>query len=207
MVLAVGSVISCDSDEQILVDPPVHEPDYDLEQKDGVLKGLELLFNEFNSTGYQRLLDDDFVFFFSDADYSSGRTPEQWARVTELISYNNFYDPAHSTNRVLSRSLNLTYAADNWTEITPDDQVTFPGESWYVATILYDMSVVLDTNPELTLVANRLKAEITIRWSDSSGHWRIIRWSDDVDGGRLNAKRSTAVEESTWGSIKVLYDD
>lgn len=180
-VLAIGSVISCDSDEPILADPPVIEPPFDLTQKDRVLVGLELLFNEFNSTEYQRLLDDDFVFFFSDADYSSGRTPEKWDQATELVSYNNFFDPARSTNRVLSRSLALTYAVDNWTEITPDDPVTFPGESWYVATILYNMSVVLDTEPELTLVANGLKEEITIRWSEDHGHWRIIRWRDDVD--------------------------
>ncbi len=204
--IAVGSIISCDPDKKTVVKAPVVEPD-PLEIKDNTLFHLELLFNEFNSTEYDKLLDDDFVFFFSDADFSSGKTPEQWARVPETTAYNNFFDDTRSENRVLSRSLNLTYAADNWTEIDSTDPVGYPGEKWQTTTVTYDMSVVLDTEPQLTLVANGLKAEITIRWSEDHGHWRIIRWSDDVDGGRLNAKRSTAVEESTWGSIKVLYDD
>jgi len=180
------------------------EPD-PLEVKDNTLLHLELLFNEFNPTEYDKLLADDFVFFFSDADHNSGRTPEQWARVPETTAYNNFFDDTRSENRVKSRALNLTYAVDNWTEIDSDDPIGYPGEKWQKTTVTYDMSVVLDTNPELTLIANNLKAEIIIRWSARLGHWRIIRWRDDVDGGRLNTKRSAAIESTTWGGIKALY--
>ena len=42
-----------------------------LKEKDHTLVNLELLFNEFNSSEYDRLLDSDFTFFFSDADFSS----------------------------------------------------------------------------------------------------------------------------------------
>lgn len=206
MFIAVGSIISCDPDKNTITDPPVVLPE-PLKEKDNTLFHLELLFNEYNLTEYDKLLDDDFVFSFSAADFSSGKTPEQWARVSETTAYNNFFDDTRSENRVSSRSLNLTYAADNWTEITPDDPITYPGESWYVTTVLYDMSIVLDTEPQLTLVANGLKAGITIRWAAGPGHWRIIRWRDDVDGGRRLLTRNAAVEETTWGSIKVLYDD
>jgi hypothetical protein len=67
------------------------------------------------------------------------------------------------------------------------------------------MSIVLDTNPELTLIANGLKAEITIRWDESRGHWRIIRWRDDVEGGRSLLTLGAAVEGTTWGGMKALY--
>jgi hypothetical protein len=161
--------------------PPAGATFEDLKEKDDTLVNLELLFNEYNSSEYDRLLDGDFLFFFSDADFSSGKTPDQWGREVETRSYGNFYDKNRSENRVTSNTLNLTYAADNWTEITPDDQVTYPDESWYVSTVTYDMSVVLDTEPELTLVANGLKAEITIRWDTDKEHYRIIRWRDDVE--------------------------
>jgi hypothetical protein len=82
---------------------------------------------------------------------------------------------------VTSRSLKLTYPEDNWTEITPDDPVQYPDESWYVTIVTYDMSVTLDVEPELTLVANGLKVEIIIRWDDEKGHYRMIRWRDDVE--------------------------
>ncbi len=152
-----------------------------LKEKDHTLANLELLFNEYNATEYQRLLDDKFIFFFSDADFSSGKTPEQWDWEVETRSYRNFYDTNRPVNRVTSNQLNLTYADDNWTQNRPADQVTFPDEWWYTQTVTYDMSVVLDTEPELTLVANGLKAEITIRWDETKEIYQIIHWRDDVE--------------------------
>jgi hypothetical protein len=184
MLLALVSLAaSCilDPKQEPTKDPPQPIRFESLKEKDHTLINLELLFNEFNSTEYDRLLDDDFIFFFSDADFSSGKTPEQWNRVVETTSYANFYDKNRSENRVTSNTLNLTFAANNWTEITPEDQVTYPDESWYVSTVTYDMSVVLDTEPELTLVAQGLKAEITIHWDTDMEIYRIIRWRDDVE--------------------------
>ena len=160
--------------------PPVEWPD--LTQKDDILFSLEMLFNsEFNESQYDKLLDDDFVFFFSDADFSSGKTPEQWTRETEIQAYKGFYNPNRTEKRVIGRSLKLTYPDDNWTEITPDDPVQYPDESWFFQTVTYNMSVEIDEVPSLTLVANDIKLEVTIRWDPDKGHYRMIRWRDDVD--------------------------
>jgi hypothetical protein len=184
LLVVVSVAASCILDPQKEPDkPPTVTVSFEtLKEKDHTLINLELLFNEYNVTEYKRLLNDNFIFFFSDADFSSGKTPEQWDWEVETRSYGNFYDTNRSENRVTSNTLNLTFAVNNWTEVTPDDQVTYPDESWFVSTVTYDMSVVLDTTPELTLVANGLKAEITIRWDETLEHYQIIRWRDDVSG-------------------------
>lgn len=205
VIFTVAFALACDSDEIGTTTLPVDEPD-PLKEKDGTLFVLELLFNEYNATEYDRLLDNDFVFFFSDADFRNGKTPEQWAREVETRSYNNFFDPNRANDRVLSRSLKLTYPADNWTEIDPPDPAQYPGEKWYVKTIVYGMSVVIDVVPELIYIGNGMKAEFTIRWDDKKGHYRLILWRDDVTGGfRSILAKNAATEETTWGSIKALY--
>jgi hypothetical protein len=207
LVAAVFTVLfpACEADRKTVVDPPVWVPPDPLQQKDGTLFNLELLYNNFNAAENDRLLDENFVFYFSDADFSSGKTPRQWDRETETRSYRNFYDDTRTENRVTGRSLNLTYADDNWTEIDPDDPGSYPGEKWHYTVVTYDMAVVLDTEPELTLLSNGMKAEITIRWDTDRKHWRIVRWRDDVAGLRSLKGRNAAVQETTWGGIKALY--
>jgi hypothetical protein len=153
----------------------------DLTEKDHILFNLQLVFNEFNSTEYDKMLDGDFINYFSEADFALGITPEQWDRATETRAYAGFFDPNRDKDRVINRSLKLTYPTDNWTEITPDDPVQYPDESWYFTSIRYDMSVEVDTEPQTTTyIANDIKLEVTIRWDEERGHYRMIRWRDDV---------------------------
>jgi len=178
-----------------------------LETGDNLLQNLELAFNTYDETEYDKLLDDDFIFYFSPSDFSSGRTPEQWEGAAELAAYNNFFDDALAQNRVLSRDIEMLLSSVTWTAIPPDDPGSYPGETWYRTRVWYDMSVVIETNPELTLTANRLRAEFVIRRDDAAGQWQLIRWSDDVSGFRSLVAGGTATEVITWGGIKALYQD
>jgi hypothetical protein len=162
--------------DDVVIKPRDFKP---LTEKDHILYNLEILYNSFDKDQYDKLLDANLTFFFSDADFSNGTTPEQWERDRELAFYQNFFDP-QSESPVKDRSLKLTYSQDNWTEIVPDDQVMFPDESWYHTTVTYDMSVVLDQVPELTLIANGLKADIIVRWDETREHYRMVRWRDDT---------------------------
>jgi hypothetical protein len=204
--LSASLFVSCDEEEYSPVKPRPEPSEFkSLAEKDDALFNLELLFNAYNSAEYDRLLGESFVFIFSDADFSGGITPDQWDRATEIRSYNGFFDPTREDFRVTGRSLKLTYPEDNWTEITPDDPVQYPGESWYFTTVIYDMAVTLDVEPELTLIANGMKMEVIIRWDGEKNHYRMIRWRDDMESGYLLARRGAAVEETTWGGMKALY--
>jgi hypothetical protein len=172
-----------------------------------LLDNLELAFNTFNAVEYDKLLDENFIFYFSPADFSSGKTPEQWGAASELAAYNNFFDDTRTENRVVSRSIKMYSSSAFWTAIPPDDPVSYPGETWYRSRVWYDVSVVLDTNPDLILTASGLRAEFVIRRDDVEGQWQLIRWSDDVPGFLSRVAGGATVEESTWGSIKALYDD
>ena len=124
-----------------------------LDTGDNLLYNLELAFNTYDETEYDKLLDENFVFYFSPSDFSSGRTPEQWDGAAELAAYNNYFDDTLSQNRVLSREIIMLLSSATWTAIPPDDPGSYPGETWYRSRVWYDMSVVLDTNPELPLTA------------------------------------------------------
>ena len=207
LVCTIAGLIatSCGDDDPV-APPPLKDDDFkDLTQKDDVLFNLEWLFNEFNQSQYDKLLDDDFVFFFSDADFSSGRTPKQWTREYEIMAYKGFYDPNRAEKRVIDRSLVLTYADDAWTEIAPYDPVKYAGESWYLTTVEYDMAIMIDVSPEVTYVASNIQMEVTIRWDTDKGHYRMIGWKDGVGGlGSSVSGVDASVQKTTWGAVKVL---
>jgi hypothetical protein len=205
--VAGATALACESGITTPVhSPPPGDPDR-LKEKDGALFLIMLLFNEYDASEYDRLLDTGFVYFFGEADYSAGRTPEWWSRAIEVTAYDNFFDSDRSEDRVISRSLKLTYPSDNWTEITPDDPVQYPDESWYFTTVGYDMSVVIDGVPEVIYEAKGLRAEIIIRWDKAAGHYRLIRWRDDAGGLlRSSLARSATGQWTTWGQVKALYN-
>jgi hypothetical protein len=202
----VLSGLACDDEvTQPVVSSPAGPAFKSLDTGYDLLHNLELAFNVFDATEYDKLLDENFVFFFSAADFSSGRTPERWDRTAEQAAYNNFFDANLADNRVLSRDIQLLFSFAFWTAIAPDDPDSYPGETWYRSRVTYNVSVVLGTNPELTLIANGLKAEFIIRRDDAEGQWRLIRWRDDVTGFRSMLTSEAAVEGTTWGGMKALY--
>jgi hypothetical protein len=139
---------------------------------------------------------------FSEADYSSGETPQQWGRNSEINATQKILDPyLPGGRRVISIALQLDYPPDSWIELpeNPDH----PGESWYTKTVSYDL--VARTVDQWEYRAIDLVAQFTIRWDDSAGRWQIVLWRDDVGNQIKLSPGGIAVASSTWGSIKALY--
>ena len=179
------SVFSClDPDEKKPNPPPPAPPPIyqDLTQKDHVLNNLWLAYNKRNYTRYAELLDDPhFTYFFSDEDFASGKTPEQWGRAADLDSHQKMFNPNTPVHKVLSIKLKLEYPAE-WIATTPD-QGQFPGETWYYKSVSYDLTVVVEAQPEnITYLAQNLKALFTVRQIEKDGKmiWQIVEWRDDV---------------------------
>ena len=192
-VLVIGiSVLAFNS---CILDPKEAPPDDNkpteayknlAEARDNVLFNLEKSYNERNIDQYRELLDDGFVFHFSNADIKNGDVSvAQWGRAEDLQTAGNMFNPNFSRPGqapVSSIDLTLTYAEgeDLWNKITPEDQVNYPDEFWYEKTVRYRLTVEAG---DFTYVGDNLQASFVVRWgSDQDGNefWRIIAWRDDT---------------------------
>ncbi len=184
IIVVAGLTTSCilDPKEEKNVKPPAPVVFKDLLERDDVLFNLGLAYNERDMVEYARLLDDSFVFIFSEADFNSGAvTVEQWEKVAEVESNTKILNPNHAdpVKRVISIDLVLDYVEDNWTEEASPPE--FGEESWFGKTVTYRL--VVKTAGSWEYRAIDLKARFTIRWAetDNGDYWRIVRWRDDVD--------------------------
>lgn len=198
---------SCDSDR---VTPAELQKDggvstyRDLEGKDDVPYNLELAYNERNLDQFAKLLADDFVFVFSKADYNNGvvEFPE-WSRVAEVDATGRMFDRnLDAPKRVLSIYLKINDNGGEWTPDPPGE--AHPDETWYIKVIDYDL--VIKTADHWEHRALDLKARFTIRQDPDSARWQVVLWRDDVDAKVALSPGGAAVEETTWGAIKALYD-
>ena len=183
LVVVVGLTASCIFDPEKTPGggdekPP---PSYkDLAEKDDVLFNLQLLYPQYDWVEYNRVLDDDLIFFFSEDDIGEGFT--EFEKEDEIRTLQHMGDNSRE-NAVLSINLNLSYSAGEWTEIVPGDQ-KYAGENWYQKTVVYNMTV--QAEPNMTYISTDIKAQFTIREgedTDGSQIWRIIRWRAAISGG------------------------
>jgi hypothetical protein len=178
-------------------------PYEDLSSKDDVLYNLEFSYNRRDFTQFENLLDSNFVFIFSEADFYVGEVPfPQWDRDHEIDANQRLLDPnLPGGNRAISISLRLDFPVGNWIEqsTNPDH----PDESWYFKSVDYDL--VTKTADGWEHRALNLRAQLTVRWDELSGRWQIVLWRDDVYGFLALSPGGTAVEEVTWGAIKAQY--
>ena len=175
--------------------------------RDNVLFNLEAAYNERNLTEYNRLLDDDFTFFFSPADVSDGKVSvNQWDRASEINATTNMFNVNFTPpngSPISSIDLSLVYPeGDNvWNMASPDQN--HPGETWYQKSVDYFLTIVAG---ETTYTSgNPIKAQFTVRRDPDLDIWRIVQWRDDVGGGAARLL-TAATEQSTWGNVKALFD-
>lgn len=176
-VLVAGSFTAC------FLDPEQKTPDEDTQPKASfedlserwhVLHNLEAAYNQKIPTEYDRILDDAFVFFFSQEDFSSNRTPEQWDRSTDV--------PA--TQRLMADVLDMELTIDisqlSWIEVTPDT-LLYPGETWSTTTVPYSFTMRFNQDPETTYITSGTEdTQFTVRPVDVDGkqRWRLVEWRD-----------------------------
>jgi len=183
LIVVAGLTTSCilDPKEQKKDDDDKPKVDFkDLTEMDDVLFNLELAYNESRMDEYDKLLDENFTFILSEADYNSGEVDvPQWDRDREVHVNTDILNPNLAGDlRVISIDLSLDYPADNWTE--QPEHPDHPGESWYFKVVDYDL--VVKTADDWEHRALGLQAQFTIRWAqtEQGEHWRIILWRDDV---------------------------
>lgn len=183
LVVVAGLTASCIFDPEKTpggedTKPP---PSYkDLTEKDDVLFNLQLLYPQTDATEYNRVLDDDLIFFFSEVDIGEGIPFTEFQKEDEIRALRNMGDETRP-DRVLSINLRLSYSAGEWTAFIPGDQ-KYAGETWYKKAVVYNMTV--QAEPNMTYISANIKAQFTIREGedqDGSKIWRVIRWRDGID--------------------------
>jgi len=197
-IVAALAAWSCDSDKTTPSAPADASRN---PTQDDVLHNLELAYNERNITEFEKLLDESFEFYFSEADFNSGAVQfENWGRLDELNTNQRLLDPDNpDPNRVISIDLDLDYLSGEWDPEPPDS--VHAGETWYVKNVVYRL--VMKTADSWEYRALDLKALFKIR-KDDGGHWRIVEWYDDFDSSR-QLGLAPLVQGTTWGGIKALY--
>ena len=150
--------------------------------RDNVLNNLQSAYNDRNISRYDELLDADFIFYFSERDVDS---PGSWSRAAEINANKNMFDPNYSSptqEPVQDIDLSLVYPLgdDQWTQVTPDDQIKYPGEMWYRKIVTYNLTVQLPGN--FQYVGRNKQAQFTVRaaTADSKQIWQIVVWQDDT---------------------------
>jgi len=152
--------------------------------RDNVLINLQSAYNDRNISRYDELLDADFVFYFSTEDVLNG-TVEYWSRAAEINANKNMFDPNYSNPNqepVQDINLVLTYPEgdDQWTQITPEDQVKYPGETWYQKIVGYNLTVQLPGDFQYVGLNKQAAFVLRAATKDTKQSWKIIVWRDDT---------------------------
>jgi len=165
---------------------PVKYPPIDVNSpRDNVLKTLQLAYVNRVIEKYQEILDDGFVFHFSQADFNQGNVEvEQWDRAADIASTRNifnrnFQDPEVKPISKISLTLRYPEGDDSWNQMTPEDQETYPDETWYEKTVRYDL---IATSGPIDYTGLDIEASFIVRAAEVNGKqiWRIISWRDDT---------------------------
>ena len=181
----------------------------DLTTREDVLLNLELAYGEANFNEFMKLIDDNFVFYFSAADVSGGQTPEQWDRSAELQATNTMFHldtasgiPNSFTSALLftdestwgtikayfygnsqsttsSISISLIYPPGEGAWTALQPPPPFDNETWYEKSVTYALAI---TTGPITFITANLNASFTVRQSDVGGEmiWRIVAWRDGI---------------------------
>ena len=177
-------IFDADTAPPPLVPPgPTYLP---LNKRDNVLHNLKTSYNQRQIEPYDQLLDDNFIFHFSQADFKDGNVSvAQWGRIDEIGTTANMFDPTYTPpdgSPISSINLTLEFpeGEDNWQAVTPPDPQAFPGETWYRKVVLY--TLVVEAGEDTFLQANPLPALFIVRFEPAGNDtiYRIVAWHDDL---------------------------
>lgn len=173
----------------------------DLTEKDDVLYNLMLAYNQRNLVEFDRVIDANFVFHFSQEDIDNGNVVfEQWDRVSEIRATSNMFDPFFFPSPITSMYLWLTFSPGAWTSFVAGQ------ETWYLKDAAYALRVEVGFT---TYYSGVRGASFAIRSANVGGQdiWRIVSWHDGVTVPTGIPLASTLVEPQSWGAIKALYSE
>jgi hypothetical protein len=179
--------------------PPVSSRyvEKDLSNKADVLNNIEYAYNKRNVTSYDRLLDDNFTFFFTEPGPGGG-TAVQWGRPDELTTTSGLLAAANSMNMSIDWKDSSGNSTVQWSE-----QISGT-ETWYDATVFYHFVIKIGENTYIP--NNGSKAEFTVRNAGTAEKpkWKLVEFRDLGAPSFVNAT-SMATEPTTWGEVKAIY--
>jgi hypothetical protein len=181
LLLIVFMFSSCilDPKEKLSKKEPPPSPWEDLKEKDDVFHNLLEAYKQMNIVQYDRLLDEEFIFHFSQADIENGLPQEQWGRADELRSTEHMFSRYEDEKYGAITSIDLILDKSGpWFEFYPE--APYEGEIWYQKTVTY--SITAQTTSPWELQGLDMDALFTVRFAEADGDtiWRIITWYDDI---------------------------
>jgi len=153
---------------------------YDLTEIWHPLNNLEQAYSQRNIERYAEALDSVYyTFFFSPADYSSGKTDESWTYDQDTGAANRMFDAQlpDISKRAVNLEFDLVFNPNSivWSEVIPADP---PNETWHAATFGYTFYIKLGDGVREFVQAPGASATITVRQDPGSGKWRIVQIYD-----------------------------
>ena len=202
MIAAGIFAYGCSEDDPVKPTPPQEVQFRDLTQKDQVLFNLQLSYNERRYDEYCKLLDESFRFYFADYDVRWRGAPEYWDRNKEIHFTSLILDPVMpGDNLIISIKLKLAYPDTNWSEeAAPQSHV---GETWYNQVVPYELRV--KTADDWEFRSEDQSIQITIRWDETLGHWRVVRMRDGANLTSTQLAPSLGFEPTYWGTLKAGF--
>jgi hypothetical protein len=141
-----------------LIEPRVNKSD--------VLNNIEFAYNKKQIDPYDRLLDDNFNFFYTDTD-GGNSTPVQWGRDVEK--------PA--TQKVFENATTVDLTLDYHDGVTWSQQIS-GSETWYYTTVFYHFTIKIG---DTTFIPNAgAKAQFTVRNAGTAENpdWKLVEFRD-----------------------------
>jgi hypothetical protein len=205
----VMALIACDDDERVTeIRDCLGDCRFeDQSQKWHVLNNLEQAYNRRRIDKYDPVLDENFMFFLTNADVGGG-LPEQWGRTVEMNANTNLfqYDPPDPLPRCETIDLDIRWEDSEGSSSVTWEEIPGPGvEKWYTTTVFYDFQFRVE--PDTYYISNPgAKAQFTIRnaGTDEVPNWKLVEMRD-LGALELVAPSSGGTEQSTWGEVKALY--
>ncbi len=205
VALVACSMTACSSDSTTPeLPPPTFKP---LTTRQAVLFNIQLAYNQRNITQYDKLLDNDFLFYPSSREVNGGSLPDHWARPEEVLYNSRLFDKGYTgPNRCKSIDMDLMFERGvQWVEVVPN---AYPNETWYMTTVDYNFQIVVNPDIDYQPLSNS-RAEFTVRniGTNDAPAWRLVEMRDlgaPLPPG-ANAVSIAGVTPATWGKVKGIY--
>lgn len=194
--------VSCGDDP---ADPDIPPVPPDLTSRSDVLFLMESACNERKIAQYERVLDDNFIFYIAPGDMG-GNIPTEWGRADEINLVARMFDRNVDPGFPLVTSLRMDIEFESslqWIEVVP---ASAPDETWYMTTLFYEFQMMIDPDAEYVTVPGT-KAQFTVRnaGTEVSPQWQLVEMRDL--GAPVSVAMATAAstDEVTWGAAKALF--
>jgi hypothetical protein len=166
-----------------------------LTEKADVLDNFERAHNERDTSHYDALLDDNFTFFYTEADVGGAGTPVQWGRTDDITATHGLFAAASTIDMDVVREGGVT-----WIEVNPGS------ETWYSTTVYYTFVIHIGDTTYLTNAGTKMQFTIRNAGTDMAPQWRLVQLRD-LGGPSLQAQATSAAETqpTTYGQVKSLF--